>query len=116
SATQATSAALATTTSTAYYVVSPVGPSGIAMLGERGKVAPLGKKRVSALADNGTVTATIQFGAGEGAVTLQGFAPRAPTVTASSGTVGAVAYSVATQRFTVPVSASGTSATISIAP
>jgi hypothetical protein len=116
SATQATTAALATTNSTAYFLVSPIGPSGIAMLGERGKVAPLGKKRVSALSDTGTVTATVQFGAGEGAVTLQGYAPRAPTVTASSGTAGPVGYSTATQRFTIPVTASGTSATIAIAP
>jgi hypothetical protein len=116
SATQATTAALATTSSTAYYVVAPIGSSGMALLGERGKVAPLGKKRVSSLADDGTVTATIQFGAGEGAVTLQGFAPQAPTVTASSGTAGPVTYSAATQRFTIPVTASGTSAMISIVP
>jgi hypothetical protein len=116
SATQATTVSLATTSSTAYFVVAPVGPSGIAMLGERGKIAPLGKKRVSALTDEGTVTATLQFAAGEAAVTLQGYAPKAPTVTASSGMVGAVTYSATTQRFTVPVTPSGTSATITIAP
>jgi hypothetical protein len=116
SATQATSAALATTTSTAYYVVSPIGPSGMAILGERAKTAPLGKKRVSDLTDDGGVTATIQFAAGEGAVTLQGFAPAAPTVAATSGTAGPISYSATTQRFTVPVTASGTLATIRLTP
>jgi len=116
STTQATTAALATTNNTAYYVVAPVGASGIALLGERGKVTPLGKKRVSSLVDDGTVAATIEFGTGEGAVTLQGYAPKAPTVTASVGMAGPVTYNTGTQRFTIPVTASGTTATIRIAP
>jgi hypothetical protein len=99
-----------------YYMVAPLGTSGIAFLGDRGKFVPLGKKRISAVTDNGTITATVQYASGEGAVTIQGYATAAPTVTATSGTVGAVTYSTPTQRFTVPVTASGTSATISIKP
>jgi hypothetical protein len=115
-ATQATTAALATTTSTAYYVIAPIGSSGLALLGERGKLAAAGKKRISTFTDDGAITATVQFGAGEGPITLQGYAPASPTITAVSGTVGALSYSASTQRFMVTVMASGTSATVHIAP
>src|ERR1044071_450230 len=82
---QAISATLATTTSTAYYLVAPIGPSGLALLGERGKLAAVGKKRIATLSDDGAITANIQFGAGEGPIMLQGYAPAPPTVTATSG-------------------------------
>jgi hypothetical protein len=103
-------------TSGGYAMVAPVGASGIAFLGDKGKFVPLGKKRIPAFADDGAITATVEYASGEGAVTLQGYAPAAPTVTATSGTVGAVSYNSSTQRFTVPVTASGTSATVRIAP
>ncbi|MEO8215126.1 MAG: hypothetical protein ABI560_18145, partial [Myxococcales bacterium] len=123
-ATQATSMTLAkssvasstTPYRSAYNVVAPIGPSGIAFLGDRDKFVPLGRKRVSSLIDDGTVLVTLQYAAGEGAVTVQGYAPTAPTVTAVSGTVGSVAYNATTHRFTVAVTASGTSATIQIRP
>jgi hypothetical protein len=99
-----------------FYMVAPVGSTGIAFLGDKGKFVPVGKKRISAFADDGTITATVQFASGEGPVTIQGYAAAAPTVTASSGTVGAVNYTASTQRFTVQVTAAGTSATIAIKP
>ena len=114
--TQASSTTLASTSTTAYYVVAPIGSSGIALLGEPGKIAPVGKQRISAFSDDGSVAVTVEFGTSEGPVTLQGYAPAAPTVTATSGTVGAVSYSSSTQRFTVPVTASGTTATIRFTP
>jgi hypothetical protein len=43
----------------------------------RGKIAPLGKQRIATFADDGTLAVTVKFAAGEGAVTLQGYAPRA---------------------------------------
>jgi hypothetical protein len=110
------SATLATTNSTAYYVVTPIGPSGIGFLGERGKIVPLGKKRIASFTDGNAITVNVAFGTGEGPVTLQGYAPKAPTVTATSGTVGTVAYSSSTQLFSVPVTAAGQAATIRIAP
>jgi hypothetical protein len=99
-----------------YYMVAPIGTSGIAFLGDKGKFVPMGKKRISAFTDDGTITATVQYATGEGPVTIQGYAAAAPTVTATAGTVGAVSYTASTQRFTVQVTASGTSATISIKP
>lgn len=110
------SATLATTTTTAYYVVTPIGASGIGFLGEQGKIAPLGTKRIASFSDDGTVAANVVFASGEGAITLQGYAPSAPTVTASTGSVGAVSYSSTTHLFTVPVTAAGTTATVHISP
>jgi hypothetical protein len=99
-----------------YYMIAPVGASGIALLGDRGKFVAMGKKRISAFADDGTITATVQYATGEGPVTLQGYAAAAPTVTATVGTVGSVSYSASTQRFSVLVTASGASATVRISP
>jgi hypothetical protein len=106
----------ATSTSGGYFMVAPIGASGIAFLGDKGKFVPLGRKRISTFTDDGTITTTVQYASGEGVVTLQGYAPAAPTATATSGTVGAVNYSASTRRFTVPVTASGTFSTISIKP
>ena len=99
-----------------HYMVAPIGPSGIAFLGDEGKFVPVGKKRITAFTDDGAISATVEYASGEGAVTPQGYAPAAPTVTATSGTVGAVDYSASTHRFAVPATAADTSATIEIAP
>jgi hypothetical protein len=43
-----------------------------------------------------------------------GYAASAPTVTASTGTAGAVQYDTTSKRFTVSVSPSGAAATIKL--
>ncbi|MEQ0565184.1 hypothetical protein ABJI51_39425 [Amycolatopsis sp. NEAU-NG30] len=86
-----------------YYVVAPVGQSGIAFLGDTGKFASLGSKRISQLSDNGSVHATVAFAASEQTVTLRGYAPAAPKVTATDGTAGAVRYDAGTHLFSVDV-------------
>jgi hypothetical protein len=86
-----------------YYVVVPVGPSGIALVGDAGKYVSLGRKRVTALADDGTLRVSLAFANGEGPVTLRGYAPAQPTVTASSGAVGPVVWDAASKLFTVDV-------------
>jgi hypothetical protein len=98
-----------------YSIVVPVGPSGIAFLGDAGKFVSLGSKRISSLSDNGTVHATVAFAANEGPVTLHGYAPSQPTVTASNGSVGSVIYNPTTHLFSFSVSAGKLkSATISL--
>jgi hypothetical protein len=114
--TQASSTTLAATTSTAYYVVAPVGASKIAFLGEKGKIAALGRKRISSYTDDGTVTVGVAYGEGEETVTLQGYAPAAPTVTALTGQAGTVAYDATTKLFSVPVKAAGAAAIVQIKP
>jgi hypothetical protein len=94
----------ATVTSGSYYVAAPVGPSGIAFLGDAGKFVSLGKKRITSVSDRGTVQATVAFAPGEGAVTLQGYSPTSPRVEAGSGAAGPVTYDPATGIFSVEVS------------
>ena len=99
-----------------YYVVAPVGQSGIAFLGDAGKFVPLGGKRIAQLSDNGSVRATVSFASGENSVTVHGYAPSAPKASATDGGVGAVSYNSSTHQFTVAVTAgSDHSAAITLA-
>src|ERR1051325_4443129 len=75
----------ATVSDGTYDVVAPVGASGIALLGDSGAYATLGRKRISSLSDDGSVHATLQFAAGETSVTLFGYAPEAPSAHVSGG-------------------------------
>ncbi|MGI5247370.1 carbohydrate-binding protein [Dactylosporangium sp. CA-139066] len=88
------------------YIAVPVGGSNIGFLGDAGKIASLGKKRIGAVTDDGTLHATVNFASGEGGVTLHGYAPSAPRLTMSRGTAGAVFYDAATRQFSVVVNAS----------
>jgi hypothetical protein len=101
----------------AYDLISPLGPSGIALLGDRGHYVSLGKSRIAALTDDGTVHVTVAFAAGEKGRTIFGYAPAAPAVTSRSGSAGMVTYDAGAQRFAVDVSAGpdGT-ASVEIAP
>ena len=95
-------------TGRAFYVVAPVGASGIALLGDEGKFVGTGRQRLAVLHDApGRLTATVLFAPGESAVTLHGYATSAPKVAASGGTVGPVAYDPATGHFEVIVSTGG---------
>ena len=87
----------------AYYIVAPVGPSGIAFLGDAGHFVSLGRKRVARLRDGGAVEAMVSFAAGETSRTLFGYAPSAPVVVAGSGGAGVVSYDTQTQMFRVTV-------------
>jgi hypothetical protein len=103
-----------TVSDTAYYIVAPMGASGIAFLGEQGKLAAAGKKRITDWSDDGTLTVSVAFAAGEKSVTLAGYAASAPTATADMGAVGAVQYESAAKRFTVAVMPTGTSAIVKL--
>jgi hypothetical protein len=82
-----------------------MGKSGIALIGDTGQFVTLGKKRVTALVDDGDdVHVSLAFAAGEQSRTLQGYSPDAPTITAGTGAAGARSYNPATGRFMVQVS------------
>ena len=68
-----------------YFVISSVGPSGIAFLGDLSKFVPVSRQRVPSLSDNGTITATLQFIPGE-KVTISVFAASMPVVLADGAT------------------------------
>jgi len=94
-------------TGRAYYIVAPVGASGIALLGDAGKFVGTGRQRVAALRDApGRLTTTVLFAPGEPTVTLHGYAATAPRVAASGGAAGPVAYDSVTGHFMVTVSPS----------
>jgi hypothetical protein len=86
-----------------YLVAVPVGKSGIAFLGDAGKFAPLGKKRVSELSDDGVLNAMFEFAPSERSITIHGWAPSAPMVSASEGRAGKVRFDEASGRFHVEI-------------
>jgi hypothetical protein len=87
----------------AYYVVAPVGPSGIAFLGDKDKYVSLGRQRIPALTDNGQLEVGVAFAAGESSVTLHGWSPSPPMASALTGSIGALTWDAITGRFELPV-------------
>jgi hypothetical protein len=87
-----------------YYVVVPVGPSGVAFLGDTNKFVTRGKKRITSFSDNGFVHFTVAFAGGETNVTLSGYAPSNPHMFSFDGMVGNLTYNAATHSFTINVS------------
>ncbi len=83
----------------AYLVVVPVGPSGIAFLGDAGKFVPLGKKRVTELSDDGVLEAALEFAPGEGAVIVHGWAKGKPSADAFEGRLGKQSFDGVSGRF-----------------
>ena len=69
---------LASTTTTGYSLVAPIEPSGIALLGDKGKNAAMGRKRLSSFRDDASISVGVSFGEGEESGTPQGYAPAAP--------------------------------------
>jgi hypothetical protein len=86
-----------------YLVLAPVGPSGIAIVGDTGQFVTMGKKRVAAYTDHGAARLQILFASGETSRTIMGFSPVAPIVRSIEGAVGPVVYDEATHLFQVPV-------------
>jgi hypothetical protein len=86
-----------------YFVVVPIGTSGIALIGDTNKFVTLGKKRISMLADAGVLKVTALFAAGETNLTLAGYAPSAPYIGALNGAFGAMNYDAATHFFSISI-------------
>jgi len=90
----------------AYFVVAPIGESGIAFLGDQDKFVGLGKKRIASVKEtSGKLEVAALLAKTEETITLHGYAPTAPTVEVHSGSAGPVAYDPATQRFSVAIKA-----------
>jgi hypothetical protein len=83
----------------AYVVVVPVGPSGVAFLGDLGLFVSLGRQRITELADDGTLRAVIEFADGESSVTLGGYAPEPPSLHSPDGSIDGLAYDPSSGRF-----------------
>jgi hypothetical protein len=90
---------------TAFYVLAPVGKSGIAFLGDSGKFVSNGRQRISTCQDQpGQLSLKVLFAEAETSVVLHGFAAAPPKVSAPAWKVGAVHYDPETQHFEVEVS------------
>lgn len=88
----------------AYYIVVPVGASGIAFLGDADQFVSLGRKRVTQLSDDGALHVSISFAAQEKTRTIHGYAPEPPSFHAIQGTIGQSTYDSVSQVFYVQVS------------
>jgi len=87
-----------------FYIVAPVGRSGIAFLGDKNKFVGTGKQRIESLQDQaGRLTVGVVLAENEKSVVLHGYAATAPKVTVNSGSDDAVQYDPATHHFTVEV-------------
>ena len=98
-----------------YLVLAPVGPSGIAIVGDTDQFVTMGKKRVTGFTDFGSARVAVTFADGETSRVITGYSPVAPIVLALEGSIGPVTYDDSTHLFRVPVMAgTGSSATIRI--
>jgi hypothetical protein len=99
-----------------YFVVAPIGPSGIALIGDRGKIATTGRQRIGMIEDKKDgESVTVKFAAAEKTITLAGYAAAPPTVAvAIGGTANALAFDPATHQFTVNIAPAQGSLTVQL--
>ncbi len=82
-----------------YWIIAPVGRSGIAFLGDADKFVSNGKNRMAAMSDTSELSARVVFAEGENRLRLHGFSLAPPRVEALDGAVEDVVYDSQTQRF-----------------
>jgi hypothetical protein len=98
-----------------YFIMAPVGPSGMAFLGDLSRFVPASQQRVVSLVDDGAITATLQFKPPE-TVPISVFATSMPAVSADGATVSAPVFDSTTGLYRVMVTSSeNKQATIQIA-
>ena len=90
-----------------YYIVTPVSTSGIALLGDTRQFVPMGRQRIAQVQDDGEVEVTVNFAAGEAGRVIEGYSIKPPTVTAETGTAGAVKFDTTAKRFRFSVGPDG---------
>jgi hypothetical protein len=82
-----------------YWIVVPVGRSGVGFLGDADKFVSNGRSRVARIRDSGALTARIAFSAGESRLRLHGFSLARPEVRAAGGAIESLAYDSQSRRF-----------------
>lgn len=89
---------------TAYYVIAPVGRSGVAFFGDQDKFVANGRQRIASLQDApGQLGVVVNFAPDEGPVTLHGVAARRPTAGLKDGRALPLNYEPASGHFTIRV-------------
>jgi hypothetical protein len=95
-----------------YYILAPITSSGIAFLGDEGKITATGKQRIASIVSSGKILQVkVLFAKGESSVTVQGYAEK-PVMTDN----GQISYDPSTHLFKLVLSspANGNSATINL--
>jgi len=86
----------------AFYVLAPIGKSGIAFLGDKGKFVGTGKQRVASLEESSDrLTVKLLFSEAEKGCILHGYARKAPELSSESGSVTLLHFDAATKYFEV---------------
>jgi hypothetical protein len=99
----------------AYWIVVPVGPSGVGFLGDAGKFVSNGRNRVDRMRDTGELTARIVLSAGKSRLRLQGFSRARPEIRAARARVENLIYDSRTGLFQFDLLAkSGTSPEVAL--
>jgi hypothetical protein len=75
-----------------YWIVVPVGASGMGFLGDAGKFVSNGRNRIAHILDTGTLTARVVFSAGERRLHLYGFSRVQPAIQTTGAKVENLAY------------------------
>lgn len=83
----------------AYWIIVPVGASGVGFLGDAGKFVSNGRNRVAHIMDTGTLAARVVFSAGERRLHLYGFSLVRPAIQVRRAAVENLAYDSRTQLF-----------------
>ena len=82
-----------------YWIIVPVGASGVGFLGDASKFVSNGRSRVARILDTGTLLARIVFSAGETRIHLYGFSRVQPVIHAMKAVVENLVYDPHTQLF-----------------
>jgi hypothetical protein len=83
----------------AYWIIVPVGLSGVGFLGDLDKFVSDGKNRIARLADDGEVSARVIFADNENRISLHGYSPVRPDARASGAEIQNMSYDPPTLRF-----------------
>jgi hypothetical protein len=87
-----------------FYELAPIGPGGVAFLGDSGKFVSTGKQRIRQVkSEPDKLSATVIFAGSEKTIRLHGYATAKPSVAVQNGTAGEVRFDPATRHFTVEV-------------
>jgi hypothetical protein len=84
-----------------------VNRQGLALLGDTEKIVPLGKERIAAVEDRGTLTVTIKFARGEDMLTIAGYASDRPKFKALQGKLNDTSYDPQTKIFRAQTAPAG---------
>ncbi len=86
-----------------YFVLSAVGTSGIAFLGDKDHFVTMGKKRITSFSDSGAIDVSVDFAAGENVRTLFGYSPQPVIVASLNGRAEPPIWDPTTQLFAIRV-------------